>query len=91
MDLKEVYTERDIRFDVTRNHAAFAERFIRTYTAMLYKRIDSIRAKHETDPQWDTYNYEVLSTYNNKLIHSSTKMTPVNAAKQTNELHVKSN
>ena len=33
--------EHNIKHYITRNHAQFAERFIRTYKAMLYKRIDS--------------------------------------------------
>jgi hypothetical protein len=91
MDLREFYTERKIKHYITRNHAAFAERFIRTYKAMLYKRIDSIKENNVGDPQWTDYNYNVLLTYNNKLIHSSTKMTPKDAAKQTNEVDVKTN
>jgi hypothetical protein len=91
MDLKEFYTERKIKHYITRNHAAFAERFIRTYKAMLYKRIDSVKENNIGDPQWTDYNYQVLLTYNNKLVHSSTKMTPQDAAKQTNEVDVKTN
>ena len=91
MNLKEFYTDRGIKHVVTRNHAAFAERFIRTYKAMLYKRIDSVRENNIIDPQWTVYTYSVLLPYNNKLIHSSTKMTPKDAAKQSNEVDVKIN
>jgi hypothetical protein len=91
MDLKEFYTERNIKHYVTRNHAAFAERFIRTYKAMLYKRIDGSKETKVGDPQWTDYNYQVLLTYNNKLVHSSTKMTPQKAAQKTNEVDVKTN
>ena len=91
MNLKEFYTNRNIKHVVTRNHTAFAERFIRTYKAMLYKRTDSVRENNITDPQWTVYNYNVLLTHNNKLIHSSTKMTPRDATKRTNEVDVKSN
>ena len=90
-NLKEFYTTRGIKHVITRNHAAFAERFIRTYKAMLYKRIDSVKENNITDPQWTTYNWNVILTYNTKLIHSSTKMTPKEAAKQSNEIDVKAN
>ena len=76
---------------MSRNHAAFAERFIRTYKAMLYKRIDSVKENKITDPQWTTYNWALILTYNTKLIHSSTKMTPKQAAMKTNEIDVKAN
>ena len=56
-----------------------------------YKIIDSIESNNLKDPQWIDYNYQVLLAYNDKLIHSSTKMTPKYAAKQTNEVDVKSN
>ena len=90
-NLKEFYTTRGIKHVVSRNHAAFAERFIRTYKAMLYKRIDSVKENNITDPQWTTYNWAILLIYNTKLIHSSTKMTPKQAAQKTNELDVKAN
>ena len=45
---------------ITRNHAQFAERFIRTYKGMLYERIDSVRAEErERDPQWNEYNWDI--------------------------------
>jgi hypothetical protein len=58
---------------------------------MLYKRIDGSKETKVEDPQWTDYNYHVLLTYNNKLVHSSTKMTPLNAIKKTNEVDVKTN
>ena len=58
---------------------------------MLYKRIDSVRANNVKDPQWTLYNYQVLITYNNKLVHSSTQMTPQEAAKPASEVDVKAN
>jgi hypothetical protein len=89
MDL--FYEQKNINHYRTRNLSAFAERFIRTYKAMLYKKIDSIKAKHVTDPQWNNSNFGVLVTYNNELIHSSTKMTPADASKQANEVSFKAN
>jgi hypothetical protein len=76
------YAQKNIKHCITRNRAAFVERFIRTYEAMLYKRIDSIKAKHVTDPHWNNSYFEILLTYDNKLIHSSTKMIPADAFKQ---------
>ena len=69
----------------TLNHAAVAERSIRTIKDMMYKRVEN------TGESWNDLLYQVLLTYNNKNIHSSTKMTPDEARKKTNELNVKSN
>ena len=87
--IKTYYAEQDIKHYITRKHANFAERFIRTYKALLYKRIDSIRENNLVDPQWTDYNWPILLVYNNKLIHSSTNITPANAAKKENELEAK--
>jgi hypothetical protein len=85
------WVEQVIKNYITRNHAQFAERFIRTYKNMLYKRIDSLKAMNIVDPQWEKYNEEILKTYNDKQVHSSTKMTPKDAAKPTNTIDVKNN
>ncbi len=60
---------------------------------MLYKRIDSTQNTKNTegDPQWIDYVYQVMLTYNNKLVHSSTKKTPADASKQTHQMDVKAN
>ena len=89
--MKRYYAEFSIKHYITRKHANFAERFIRTYKALLYKRIDSVRANNIADPQWTEYNGPILQVYNNKLIHSATKMTPADAAKKENELEAKNN
>jgi hypothetical protein len=85
------YGQHNITHYSTRTHAAVAERFIRTYDVLLYKRIDSIKATNIEDPEWTDYNYQVLLTYNNKFMHSSTQMKPADAAKTTNEVDVKVN
>ena len=46
------------------------------------------RPKKDGD-QWDTYIYDILLTYNNGLVHSSTGMTPKNAAKVSDSIDVK--
>ena len=51
----EYQKEHNIKHYVTRNHAAFAERFIRTFKDMLYKRIDG--ASKKENPQWHDYIY----------------------------------
>ena len=50
------YKENNIKHYVTRNHAAFAERFIRTFKDMLYKRIDGVVVRRIT-PQLHDYIY----------------------------------
>ncbi len=65
--LKTYFEEQKITHYITRKHAAFAERFIRTFKGMLYKRIDSTQNKKKTegDPQWIDYVYQVMLTYIN--------------------------
>jgi hypothetical protein len=88
--VEDYFAEQGIEHYLTRNHAQFAERFIRTYQGMLYKRIDSVKGDidRKKDPQWTEYNDDILLTYNYMLVHSSTKMTPKDAAKQSNEMTV---
>ena len=70
------FKEHTITHYITRNHAWFAERFIRTFKLMLYKRIDQGRAEN---PQWIDFVYPIMLTYNNNMVHSSIKMTPYEA------------
>ncbi len=50
------FRENKINHYVTRHHAAFGERFIRTFKNMLYKRIDNdIKADVYINPQWIDY------------------------------------
>jgi hypothetical protein len=89
--LRDYSVEQNIKHYITRTHANVAERFIRTYKALLYKRINSVKNAALKDPLWPAYNFQVLLACNNKLIHSSTKMTPADARKAANEVDVKSN
>ena len=73
------FTENKITVHYSRGHPAFAERFIGTFKAMLDKRI-------KPDQQWIDLIYPILLTYNNKLVHSATEMTPKEATKPENEL-----
>jgi hypothetical protein len=89
--LRDYFVEQNIKHYITRTHANVAERFIRTYKALLYQRIDSVKNTALKDPQWPAYNFQVLLTCNKKLIHSSTTMTPADARKTANQVDVKSN
>ena len=74
---------------ITRTHAHFVERFIRTFKDALYKRIDN--EKDKSNIQWTDYICEILLTYNNKLTHDSHRFTPADAAKRENSMDVKMN
>ena len=80
--------ENNISHIITRSHAWFAERAIKTVKEMLYKRIENSKDKN---PQWNDFIFEVVLTYNNKLKHSSTKFTPNEARTKGNEFNVKLN
>ena len=55
---------------------------------MLYKIIDQGKQEH---PQWTDFMYQIMLNYNNKMIHSSVKMTPYEATKPSNAIDVKTN
>jgi hypothetical protein len=80
--------DENIKHIITRSHAWFAERAIRTFKEMLYKRIENSK---EEKPQWKDFIFEILLTYNNKLKHSSTNHTPNEAKNNKSELNVKIN
>ena len=75
----------------TRGHPAFAERFIRTFKDMLFKRIEADEKQGKRNMQWTDYILEVMLTYNNKMVHSAIGMTPNEARKEKNELKAKMN
>ena len=83
--------EGKIELHTTRGHPAFGERFIRTFKDMLFKRVDADEKKGKNNIQWIDYILEILLTYNNKLVSSVTKMTPIEARKKKNEFEVKLN
>ena len=74
-----------IRHIITRSHAPVAERTIRTIKSMVYQRVEKTEER--------CYNIigQVILVYNNKMVHSSIKMTPNEARKPANELNVKLN
>ena len=69
----------------TRGHPAFAERMIRTFKDMLFKRVEADEKKGKKNIQWVDYILEIMLTYNNKNIHSAINMTPKEASKKEHE------
>ena len=84
-DFKDYVEGEGITLHRTRGHPAFAERFIRTYKDMLLKRVDADEKKGKANIQWVDYNLEIMLTYNDKMNHSATGMTPNQARKEKNE------
>jgi hypothetical protein len=86
--MKEYFEKQKIKHIITRSHAWFAERFIRTFKFSLFKRVD---ASKKEAVQWTDFIFEILLTYNNKIKHSATGFTPSDAKKKGNETDVKLN
>ena len=89
--VKDILKKRNITHIISRNHAPVAERAIRTFKDMLYKRIDNDINNGKNNIQWHTYIYiyPILLTQNNKNEHRSTGMTPAEATKSENETSVR--
>lgn len=88
--IQKYFIDNKISHYITKHHAAFGERFIRTFKNMLYKRIDNdIKAEVYINPQWKDYIEDIMINYNYKNKHSSINMTPDNARRATNQLEVK--
>ena len=90
-DFKEFIEGEGIELYRTRNHPAFAERFIRTFKDMLFKRVEADEKKDKENIQWTDYILEIMLTYNDKMKHSATNMTPKEARKKDNELKARVN
>ena len=84
-DFKDYVEGEGITLHRTRGHPAFAERFIRTYKDMLFKRVEADEKKGREHIKWTDYNLEIMLTYNDKMKHSATGMTPNQARKEKNE------
>ena len=89
--IQDYLKEQGIAHPRTRGHPNFSERAIRTYKDMLYKRVEADEKKGKENIQWIDYNLEILLTYNDKMVHSSIKMTPKQATKQKDNLKAKVN
>ena len=84
-DFKQYVEDEGIELYRTRGHPAFSERFIRTFKDKLFKRVETDEKKGKENIQWTDYILEIMLTYNNKDIHSSTGQTPNEARKKKNE------
>jgi transposase InsO family protein len=78
--------ENNIQLIFTRTHAWAVERFSRTLKDKMLKRLEYDKTK-----DFKQILFEVLLTYNNKDIHTSTGLTPNEARKDENGLQVKLN
>ena len=87
-DIKKYLKDENIKHIIGRTSSWFAERGIRTFKDMLYKRVENSKKKKL---QWNDLIFEILLTYNNKLKNSTTKFTPSEARKPENEFDVKMN
>ena len=83
--------EHNIEHHRTRGHAQYSERGIQTFKDALYKRVEADEQKGKPNIQWTDYILEILLTYNNKNIHSTTKFTPSQAKLPKHEFEVKLN
>ena len=81
---QEVFHRTQDHSTLQQSHHALAERFIGTFKSMLDRRI-------KPGQNWTQLIYPILLTYNNKLIHSATEMTPKVATKPENELNANVN
>ena len=86
--VKQYFLDSQIQHIVTRGHAPVAERAIRTIKDLMYRRIDKA-----PDAQWASNEIlkSSLTTYNNKMVNRSTKLTPNEARDKKNVLTVKTN
>ena len=87
-DIQKYLNEQNIKHIITRRHANFCERAIRTFKDMLYKRVENSKKKNLP---WTDFIYEILLTYKNKLKNTTTKFTPSEATKPQNEFNVRIN
>ena len=90
-ELQKYYEENTIEHIITRTHAPVAERAIRTFKDMLYKRIEHDEEQGKDNIQWNDYIFEITFIFNNRMVVKNTGMTPVQAMKKENELKVKLN
>ena len=87
-EMIEWYEKDKIKHIITRSHAWFVERFIRTFKHALYKRIDD---NELVNVQWTDLIDQIVLTYNKTVKHSATGMTPNEARKPKNEIAVRMN
>ena len=88
---KNILKDEGIQHYSTRGHAPFAEVAIKTFRTQLYKRVEANEKKNKKDIHWTDYIFEILPTYNNKMEHSATSLSPNEARKPRHEFNVKLN
>jgi hypothetical protein len=81
-EFKDLLDDYDIPHRITRGHAIFAERVIRTIKEALVKRVESMGGT------WYTYIDTVVKRYNQKK-HGTTQMTPNDAMKLENRTTIR--
>ena len=83
--------EHNIRLLKTRSHAGVAERNIRTFKDMIFKRLDA--PGYEGPKKWSDPGLiaKVLVLYNHGMVHHTTGLTPMNAKKPENHFETKMN
>jgi hypothetical protein len=81
------FAEEGIRHLTTLNHAAYAERQIRTIKDMLYKGLERY-TKDNPYQDWKEIMPEVITTYNTLRVHNVTKLTPADATVPENRTFV---
>ena len=83
--LQDYFRSEGITHLTTLTHANVAERQIRTLKKMISDRLQIHKGV------WTDYLKPVLDKYNNKMIHSTTGLTPNNAHRDENAIQVKAN
>lgn len=85
----ELFTEyvesEGMEFHRSRGKANFVERWNRTLKNMISKRLEADEKKGKQNNDWSDYLPEVVLTYNNKMKHSATGLTPNEARKDKHE------
>ena len=84
-EMKEYFESLNIEYFFTLGHAPVAERQIRSVKDLVYRRIEHNRK------DWVDVVFEVLQTYNHKMVHTVSKLAPVEAMKPGNLAQVKFN
>ena len=82
-EVREQLDEWQITPIITHTHAQFVERFIRTFKAMLHKRMAWDESFGRAKP-WEKYRLDILSSYNPRNVHSAVGITPVQASRPHN-------
>lgn len=92
--LKKWFADNKIENVITRQHAAVAERAIRTIKKRLDDKLESDDASYpdgEPDSYWTKHIKEVVEWYNEEHVQANTNMKPIDAEKPENEFDVKTN